>query len=464
MIPAARTTALREPFAVPEVCRITVDGPAGRSDLAIPVTLSVAALQSVLLDALPERSAEPGTAWVLQRLGEDPLDPAGTAQTLGLHDGDVLHLRPAETALPALQFDDLADGVAHVVGGQADRWQPRSTRRLALALAGLMLLALAAALLGNGPGTLTAACAGGLAVALAGGSAAARRLVADRAAAVITGGAALLFGALAGLTSGGPRPGAPGVLIAAGCVTVLSAVLLAVRALPIALAGTALLTALSAAGAAALVELAHWSAEQAGSMTAGAMFVLGHFGPRAVLRVARLRAPQLPNNAEELQEDIEPEPQERVERRVATATACLDALGLAGALVHTAGFWYLVHRPDWTGWLVPLVFAAAVLLRARGLTGTVQRVSAVLSGVAGLIVLLLVRVAAAGDGPRLAVLALLLTSATLLLLAARRLPNSRPLPVWGHTGDILELLTSLALLPLLVQTVHLYAAVRLLFS
>ncbi|WP_371502796.1 hypothetical protein OG871_36785 [Kitasatospora sp. NBC_00374] len=113
---------------------------------------------------------------------------------------------------------------------------------------------------------------------------------------------------------------------------------------------------------------------------------------------------------------------------------------------------------------MPLVFSAAVLLRARGLTGTLQRVSAVLAGAAGLSVLALVQVAAAGDGPRLAVLALLLVAAALLLVAARRLPHGRPLPIWGHTGDILELLTSLALFPLLLQTVHLYAAVRAQFS
>ncbi|WP_033823664.1 type VII secretion integral membrane protein EccD, partial [Kitasatospora sp. MBT63] len=257
---------------------------------------------------------------------------------------------------------------------------------------------------------------------------------------------------------------AAGVLIAAAGVGVLSALLLALRALPVAAGAAALVTAVSAAGAAALVRPTHWDTGQAVAVTAGAVFVLGHFGPRLALRAARLRAPQLPNNAEELQQDIEPEPQERVARRVAVATACLDGLAVAGAVVHTAGFWYLAQLPGWTGWLVPLVFGSAVLLRARGLTGTVQRVAAVLSGAAGLTVLLLVRVAPAGTGARVTVLVLLLAAAALLLTAARRLPDSRPLPIWGHLGDILELLTALALFPLLLQTVHLYAAVRALFS
>ncbi len=68
----------------------------------------------------------PGHPWTLQRLGEDPLDPEATPESAGLRDGDVLHLRPAEAALPALHFDDVSDGVAHTVGSGPGRWRPTS--------------------------------------------------------------------------------------------------------------------------------------------------------------------------------------------------------------------------------------------------------------------------------------------------------------------------------------------------
>lgn len=55
---------------------------------------------------------------------------------------------------------------------------------------------------------------------------------------------------------------------------------------------------------------------------------------------------------------------------------------------------------------------------------------------------------------------LLLLAALLLLVGAWRLPTSRLRPLWGHIGDILELLSAIALLPLLLQLLHVYAFFR----
>ena len=477
-----------------EVCRLTVVGPGGSADLAVPVATPVSALLPVLLRRLgvpapaavpaptqggaaapaaapaPVPAVEPGTAWVLQRLGEDPLDPDGTVESHRLRHGETLHLRPADDPLPALHFDDLADGVAHVVSARPGRWEPGTTRRLALTLAVLALLALAVGLLGGGPGAATALGAGTTAVLLGATAAAAalsreRDSAGTRSVATVAGLGALAFGGLAGLTfrqgqHGGYAPGLPGVLTAAACVTVLAAALLALRALPALLPGTALLTAVSAAIGGGLMQAADWHGAQAVGIVAGGLFVLGHFGPRLALRAARLRVPALPHNAEELQQDLDPEPQERVEQRVDFANACLDVLSLGSGLVYAVGFWYLTHDHGWIGWVLPLVLAAAVLLRARGLGRTLQRVPTVLSGAVGLAVLLLVRAVPGGSGHRLALLAVLLVAAAVLLLAALRLPTARLLPIWGHVGDLLETATAVALLPLLLETLHAYGYFR----
>jgi type VII secretion integral membrane protein EccD len=456
-----------------EVCRLTVAGPGGSADLAVPVSVPLSALLPVLLRHLGQPAgpgaAAPGTPWVLQRLGEDPLDPDGTAESHGLRHGDVLHLRPADTPLPALHFDDVADGVAHVVSARPGRWRPEATRRLALALAALALLALAAALLGGGPGAETASGAGVAAVVLAVGCALAARGTGrgagDAGVVVLTGVGASAFAGLAGLTfragpHGGYAPGQPGVLVAAACVAVVAGALLAVRALPALVPGTLLLTALAGAAGAGLMRAGNWHGAQAVAVVAVALFVLGHFGPRLALRAARLRVPLLPHNAEELQQEIDPEPLERVERRVTIANACLDTLSLGSGLVYAAGFWYSAHARGWIGWVLPLVLAGAVLLRGRGLTRTLQRVPLVLAGAFGLAVLLLVRAAPGGGVDRAAVLAVLLLAAAALLLAALRLPTARLLPVWGHTGDLLETISTVALLPLLLQALHAYSAFR----
>ncbi|MFJ4626867.1 type VII secretion integral membrane protein EccD [Streptomyces sp. NPDC088847] len=460
------TTAVPLPARTAEVCRLTVEAPDGRADLAVPVTTPVSALLPVLLRHTAAGPDTQGTPWTLQRLGEDPLDPEATPESAGLRDGDVLHLRPAEAALPALHFDDVSDGVAHTVGSGPGRWRPELTRKLGLALACLALAALAAALLGAGPGPLTAVTAGAIALVLAAGCASAARMHAVPGAILVAGVGAFGFAALAGTTlregpSGGFAPGTTGILVAAGCVVALAGGLLALGALPLVVPGTVLLTAVAAAVGAGLAETAGLHGFQAASVVAVGLFVLGHLAPRLALRTARLRVPQLPHDAEELQQDIEPEPGERVTGRVTVATACLDAIGISSALVWAVALWLLADREHgWTGWLLPLCLSLAVLLRARGTNGTLQRVPAVLAGAYGLGLVLIVRVAPTGPVGRASVLAALLAAALLLLVGAWRLPRARLLPVWGHLGDLLETVTAIALLPLLLQVLHAYTYFR----
>ncbi|ALV31366.1 type VII secretion integral membrane protein EccD [Streptomyces sp. CdTB01] len=460
------TNAAPAPVRATEVCRLTVEAPDGRADLAVPVTTTVSDLLVVLLSHAAVGAGPQDTRWTLQRLGEEPLDPARTVESAGLREGDVLHLRPAEEALPALHFDDMADGVAHAVGAGPGRWRPELTRGLSLTLACLALAALAAALLGAGPGPRTAAVAAALALVLAAGCAAGARMRADRGSVLVAGAGSFGFAALAGTTlpqgpSGGFAPGLTGVLGGAVFVLALAGVLLALDALPLVVPGTVLLTAVAAAAGAGLAEGAGLHGVQAASTVAVALFVLGHLAPRLALRTARLRVPQLPHDAEELQQDIEPEAGTAVTRRVTVATACLDIIGVSSALVWAVALWLLVDREKgWPGWALPLALSLAVLLRARAGNGTLQRVPAVLTGAYGLGLVLVVRVAPHGLLGRAAVLAVLLTAALALLAGAWRLPRARLLPVWGHAGDLLETVTAITLLPLLLQVLHAYAYFR----
>ncbi|MFD8820104.1 type VII secretion integral membrane protein EccD [Streptomyces sp. NPDC059627] len=449
----------------PDVCRLTVAGPAGRADLAVPLTMPVAALLPVLLRHAGLPDDDSGRDWVLQRMGDEPLDPDGTPLTLGLRHGEVLWLRAAEEALPGLHFDDTADGVAHVVGGQHGRWTPTATRVLALTGAGLVLLVLLAALLRPGPGAANAVAAGAAALLLAAGCVAADRYGSHRATAVLAGSGSLVLGVLAGLASrpaaadGGYRPDGPGLLLAALWVTVLAGLLLALRALPDALPGAALFTAVSVAAACGLAATGR-SPSQAVAVVAAALFVLGRVGPRTALRLARLRAPQLPHNAEELQQDIEPQPEARIRARTMVAGTLLDTLAVTTAVLCLAAWWLLAHRSDWIGWVLPLVVGTAMVLQARELTGITQRAATAVAGLAGPVVVLLVDVAPQGTGARMAVVAVLLSAAGGLLVAAERLPGRRLLPVWGQLGDITEWVTAIALLPLLFQLLHAYAWFR----
>ncbi|MFD7677877.1 type VII secretion integral membrane protein EccD [Streptomyces sp. NPDC060187] len=460
------TTAVPLTGRATEVCRVTVETPDGRTDLSVPVTTPVSALLPVLLRQLPTGTAADGTPWVLQRLGEEPLAAEATPESAGLRQGDVLHLRPAEAPLPALHFDDVADGVAHTVGDGPGRWRPELTRGLAAGLACLALAGLAAALLGAGTGPRTSAVAAAVAVVLAVACATAARMGADRISVLVAGLGAFGFAGLAGVTlrashSGGHTPGLTGVLLGAGCVIALAGALFALGALPLVVPGTVLLTAIAAAAGAGLAEGAGLRGDQAAAVVAVALFVLGHLAPRLALRTARLRVPQLPHDARELQLDIEPEPDARVALRVSVATACLDMISVASALVWAVALWLLTAgEHGWTGWLLPLALSLAVLLRARGTNGTLQRVPAVLAGAYGLALVLVVRTAASGPAGRVVALAVLLAAVVLLLVGAWRLPRARLLPIWGHLGDLLEIVTAIALLPLLLQVLHAYSYFR----
>ncbi|MFE6742657.1 type VII secretion integral membrane protein EccD [Streptomyces tubercidicus] len=463
------TTALpapRTPGAVgTEVCRLTIAGPAGRADLAVPVTTTVSALLPVLLRHVPTEPGRPAGVWTLQRLGEAPLDLDATPQSAGLVHGDVLYLRTVDDPMPELAFDDIADGVAHAVGARPNRWRPELTRRLFLALACVVLAVLAAAVSVLGDGPLAPVLYGVSVVALGAGCALDRRRPADHAAVLVTGAGACVFAALAGLTAlhGTPGLSAPrpaDLMLGGACAAAVAGALLPVPRLRSAVTGTLLLSAVLTLVTGVVGAWSGADAARSTSTVAVAVFLLGHLAPRTSLRLARIRVPQLPRNAEELQEDTDPHPEGLVTRRAMTADNLLTAISITTGLLCSAAFLLLLGQDDWIGWLFPLVFSGAVLLRTKSLNVSWQRVPAAVSGTLGLLTVVLTWTAGSSTATRCVLLLGLLTAAGLLLTGAWRLPTARLLPIWGHMADILELVTALALLPLLLQLLHVYAHVR----
>ncbi|MEU8472985.1 type VII secretion integral membrane protein EccD [Streptomyces sp. NPDC029006] len=441
------------------VCRITVVGPGSRADLGVPATVTLGTLLPVLAARLAP-DGTPAGGYVLQRLGEEPLDPDDTPESAGLRDGDILHLRPVEEVLPPLVFDDVADGVATVVATRSDRWRPQLTRRLFLVLACLALGVLALFTLAAGPGGATAAQSGAVAVALLTGCLLAARTGTDTATVLVTGVAGWAFAAAAGLT---PWRGADAVLaptahellVGATCAAVAATVLLLSGKVPVQVFGGLLTVAVAAEAGSLLCLDLDWPVTTACSVVAVTLFVLSTVAPRLFLRLAGLRVPQLPRNADELQEDIEPATEPAVARRVAAADAHLTLFTLGACVVYALDFVLLTRRSGWSDWLLALTLAAAVTLRSRSVTEIWQRVSLAVVGTLGLILAVAWLLVPGGPQTR-AVLAVLLLAAVAALLSARRLSTLRLLPIWGHTADILETLTAVALIPLLLQVLHVY--------
>jgi type VII secretion integral membrane protein EccD len=221
----------------------------------------------------------------------------------------------------------------------------------------------------------------------------------------------------------------------------------------VALSGTGLLTA-------TLARAAHWDATRAVAVFAVVIFILGTRGVRGVLRAARVRVPHPPANAEELQREIDPEPGERLTRRTATAVAYLNALTFCLA-VGTAGACALIaRRPDWAGSALATLLSCSVLLRSRTFVGAWQRAPLAVAGTTGLAITAVSLAAHASPQLRLILLLIPLVAAALLVVGAWKMPTARLLPVWGHLASQAEVATAVALVPLLLQVLHVYAALH----
>ena len=293
-----------------DVCRLTVEGPAKRADLAVPATMTMGGLLPVLLPqvASEEDRAQP---WVLQRLGGGPLDTDGTAESLDLREGETLYLRPAVAAMPVMEYDDVAVGVAASVEARTDGVNPAVIRRILLSGACLGLAGFAAACFLAGRALLPVVALGVAAAVLVVGCVVLTRGFRDTIAGTIAGLYGCAFVALVTLATtrqanGTLDLGHRGVLLAAADAVITAAVLLSAARVPFMLFGTVVVTGVAILISGWLVLTFRWPPAHAVALVAVVMFMTGGRDVRMVLRAARLRVPLLPRTAKELQEGIDP--------------------------------------------------------------------------------------------------------------------------------------------------------------
>jgi type VII secretion integral membrane protein EccD len=461
--------------ATPELCRITVLGPSGRADLAVPVSTSVAVLlptlvRHVVRDEDRPRDGEEYGSWVLQRLGDAPFDLEGTPETLDWLDGEQFHLSRAENPLPELDFDDLAEGMATAVNRQGDRWNAAVNRRLFLSLTAVAFAAIAVSLFGNASTVVATTTAGVLALVLCVAAVLVARTIADRALAAVIGVSGCVFAGLAGVTGDAGVAGAlslppSAVLVGGLAMGVTSAVLLLVqrllaRDLPIVPFGC---TAVAGSGAV----IAMWlhlgvglTAVQTSTVVVVVFFLLLLFAPKLATRAARLRGPQLPRTADEMKIDIEPMPAALVVEQTGNADRYLSVLTIGSSTIFVFAFWYLLRQPEWLNHTLAGLLAAVILLRSREFLNIGQRTALALAGSWGALLLALSLLAGLDDVSRVVGTVALLLVALLLVAAALRPAHRRVLPIWPHMSDVLENLGCLALVPFVLQALGVFAWAR----
>lgn len=459
-----------------EVCRLLVVGPTSRIDLSVPTHVPLSDLMPAMLRSLGPDLADRGlehSGWVVQRLGEAPLDEDLSVADHNLLDGDAVHLRPRSDQIPPLDFDDLIDGVATGMRARAGLWRQRTNRTAsALVMTVLLLAALAMPLLGDGGAGLgdggAAAQAGmaraaGAAVLLLGAALAAGWFVRDRLVGTLLGCAGVAFAVEAvvlalAVPRGDPAHGSSAALLllaGAGIAVVVALPTLALvadRDVVFRPFGLALLaTAVAVAVAVALVTLAGLTWTETAAVLAVAAAAARPTVPMTAFKLAGMALPPLPVEPDELQDDIDPEPGPQVLARTAAADRYMTALYAAIGAVTGAGLVRLALAPGVISALLVVLVGLAQVLAVRPMTSTWHRVVLGLPGLAGALALLLSLAArAGGDGAAGTVLAGTLLLALAAGVGAHVLPRRRMTPVWGRIGDWAHTVALVAAVPLVV--------------
>ncbi|MFI6934846.1 type VII secretion integral membrane protein EccD [Streptomyces sp. NPDC050287] len=462
--------------AVAELCRLTVRAPSVSVDLAVPADVPVADLLPTLLRYVGEEAEEAGldhAGWVLQRLGDAPLDEETTLARAGLADGDVLYLRPHTEALPEARLDDLVDGIADTAGRRLHTWHAGAARGLLVGtVVATVVTALVLVFWPGVPASARVACSAVAGVLLLAGAASASRAVGDRLSATALGLLVAPCLALAGwVLPGGDLTGpdaarvAGARLLAAGAAGAGGAVLaLAATAVgaPALLATAVVSVATAIAGA--LMGYSGLDVPAAVALVATVVALgAGAVAPFA-FKLAGMRMPALPSSASQLQEGIEPYAGSEVAERTELAGRWVTALFAATGTVAAAALVVLAERPDLPGVVTALVLSLLLLLHSRGLVHIGQRLTLAVPGVWGLLLLARAWAVHSDADGRPVVFAVLLAAAAGLVIAAWTVPGRRVLPYWGRAAELAHTGFAVALLPLSLWLAGLFGWLRGLFG
>ncbi|MFY1616217.1 type VII secretion integral membrane protein EccD [Micromonospora sp. WMMD736] len=448
-----------------------VHGPQRRLEVAVPADVPVADLLPVLLTHLGDGLADAGLAhggWVLQRLGEPPLAEEDSVASLGLHDGDHVHLRPRSDQIPPVHFDDLADGLATGVRDRSGLWRPEMIRWSALGVLVLVLLLGLVVVALPGPPPTRAVAAGLMTLICLGGAFSATRAAGDRGFGLVAALGGIAFAFLAGLIApdAAQDDAALGFgtanlfagAVAAGAVALLVGILIGWAGPLVVAVFSAALYATVGAGLAAFLDL---PAASAPGVVVALATVLTVPVPLIAFRLARIRLAPLPTEPEHLQEEIDPEPSDVLLVQTARADRFMTGLYLGNGFATTIAMLLLVLADGWASWTLAGLVALVRLLALRPMTSAWHRLALAVPGVLGLALMALLTLADAAPLWRLALVAGALPMAGLGLFAiASKLPNRRIMPYWGRAGDITQLLSTVAMLPVLLAVLGVYGVAR----
>lgn len=447
--------------------RVTVAAPSRRIDVALPDQVAVIELLPNLLDHAGEGLADDGEkhgGWSLRRADGVTVDSARSLGAQGVRDGEVLHLVPARTEWPELDYDDIVEAIAGGARRSGRLWAGPATRTSALAVTALILVLGLVAIAASDPFWLAGLVAmvtalvlvvTGTVLSRAGGDALAGAALAGFGLPyAFAGGFLVLGGDTALLDLGAPHllAGSTALMIfaALGFVGVVGSPRLFVTALVVGffgvIAGLLGLTSLAPGGVAAIV-------------VSVLMASLATF-PLLAIRIGRLPIPVLPQTPADMVKDT-PLPERRsVYAAVVRSDELLTGMLTGGALVAAGCMAALITDRTSSSVVLAVVVAVALLLRARLFPAVRQRVPLLVAGLAGAAGLGVIGTLALDPELRLVSLAVVLVVAGLVAVSGLLYSRKPPSPQLGRLADVFDIVAVLAVVPIACSVVGLYGFAR----
>lgn len=450
--------------------RVTIVSPRTRIDLALPSDVPLSDLLPTILHQAGEYyidEAGDNGGWILTRLGEEAIDTGHSCSQLGINDGEMLYLNPADAAKPEVVFDDIIDAIATATDQRGNRWDHLATKRFSVGVGTAALAVGAVAILLTGH--LASAIVGlSIAAILVGASALLSRAVGDSRAATYFGVTAVLYGGVGGLliadteNTGLFDLEGPHVLIAASAILLFS-VLAMVAVGDMASAPVFIVTILGAVVlgiSTALMMALSGSAAVAAGIAAPLALVILPFAPGLSLSMAMVPTPQLPTTTEELKEgDAEAIDGKRILKLSEHAGNYLEALYSFAAVVGLIASIALAFSGEVPGLLLSTILSLVLLSRSRTVEDRAARIVMLTGGMGGLAATLAAIFVASEDNI-LVRLTVILGALTLLTLIAMvyglAVAGKKIAPTWGRALDIIEALLIVSILPLVGWVCNLY--------
>jgi type VII secretion integral membrane protein EccD len=458
-------------------------------DVALPEHVPLAELLPELLRHAGEGLADDGErhgGWVLRRTDGTALQAGQALLHQGVRDGEVLHLVPARTQWPELEYDDVVEAIAEGARRRGVAWSATATRAATLVAGSLSLAVGLFAVLRAGPGWASApSVALGAAFLLCLAGVVASRGYGDAAVSAALGAWAMPYaftGAALLVTSGDPvgpfapvrwlgvpeaLAGSAALLLAAvlGAVGVAAGLRVFVAGVSVGLVGT--LTAL----AGLVLPATSAAAIMLSALVCGIGLV-----PLAAIRFGKLPVPAgLPGgdpgygtgaDAGGSTAGAEPEAgRQRVDRApvfaaVARSEELLTGMLIGYGLLVTAANLILVTVGGFAGRLLAAVSVAALLARSRLFVAVSQRVPLVAAGLAGAGMLGVVLAGSAGPAGPLGLVAGGLLAALLTVAAGAVWSRRPPSPYLARAVDLLDLAATVSVVPVACAVLGLYARAR----